>query len=168
MFDSRDNIILIALSGEVLLALVMAMVVVPHSPVVIVAAGEEVTFLVPLVGPSLHHVGELYDSLGVAAAKVTIEVQLGEAILEAVDYILVEYVHDGGTGVQETPRKTSRSHSAATCIGISHVVYLHRNSFGSDTPSYSRRMAGLKCRGQGTSSRSSDSGDLGPWVYRPR
>jgi hypothetical protein len=59
--------------------------------------------LVHLVGPLLHHVTELYDGRGAVATKVTVEVSLGEAILEAVDDILIGDVGDGGASVEEAP-----------------------------------------------------------------
>jgi hypothetical protein len=45
--------------------------------------------LVLLIGPSLHHVAELYHGLGAVASKVPIEVQYGEAVLEVVVDVLI-------------------------------------------------------------------------------
>jgi hypothetical protein len=58
-------------------------------------------FLVLLVGPSLHHVAELHDSLGVVAAEVTVDVLRTEAVLEAVDDILISDVANGGTHLEK-------------------------------------------------------------------
>jgi hypothetical protein len=103
--NSRDETVWLALSGGsrvVPLALVGTVVVVPFAPVVIVALGEAVTFMVLLVGPLLHHVMELHEGLGTVAPKVLVEVPLGEVVLEAVDDILVGDVGDSGAVVEET------------------------------------------------------------------
>jgi hypothetical protein len=102
--NSRDEIILLVLLGGsrvVPPAFVGAIVVVPFAPVVGVPLGVAVAFLVLLVTPSLHHVMKFHDGVGPVASKVAVEVPLGEAILEAVDDVLVEDVGDGGTGVEE-------------------------------------------------------------------
>jgi hypothetical protein len=73
------EIVWLALPGRsrvVSLAFVGAVVVVSLAPVVVVALEEAVAFLVLLVGPSLHHVMELHDSLGIVAHHVAFE-QLG-------------------------------------------------------------------------------------------
>jgi hypothetical protein len=63
---------------------------------VVVRLGEAITFLVPLVGPSLHHVMEFYDGLGMVVPEVAVEVPLGEAVLEAVDDVGAGDVGNGG------------------------------------------------------------------------
>jgi hypothetical protein len=68
---------------------------------VVVVLGEALILLILLVGPSLHHVAELHDSLGAVAAEVVVDVLRAEAILEAVDDILVGDVGDGGVHLKE-------------------------------------------------------------------
>jgi hypothetical protein len=101
--NSHDFIIFLALLGGcrvVPLALVGAVVVVV---LVVVAIGEAFVLLIILAGPSLHHLAELHDSLGVIAADVTVDVLHGKAVLEAVDDILIGDVGDGGTHLEEGP-----------------------------------------------------------------
>jgi hypothetical protein len=62
---------------------------------VIVALVEALVLLVLLVGPSLHYVKEFHDSLGAIAAEVVVDVLQAEAILEAVDDVLISDVGDG-------------------------------------------------------------------------
>jgi hypothetical protein len=96
--DSRDLVFWLALSRGsrvVPLALVEA--------VVVVALGEALVLLILLVSPSLHHVTKLHGSLGAVASKVAVDVLHGEAILEAVDDVLVGDVGDGGAHLEEVP-----------------------------------------------------------------
>jgi hypothetical protein len=79
---SHDFMVWLALLGGfqvVSLAFVEAVAIVA---LVIVALGEALVLLVLLVGPSLHHVTELHNSLGVDAAKVAVDVLRAEAVLE--------------------------------------------------------------------------------------
>jgi hypothetical protein len=57
--------------------------------------------LLLLVCPSLHHVVEPYDGLGLIAANVCKESLVGDAIVEAVDNFLLRDVGDGGVCVEE-------------------------------------------------------------------
>jgi hypothetical protein len=100
---SHDFMVWLALSGGfqvVLLAFVGAVAVVA---LVVVALGEALVLLILLVGPSLHHVMELHDSLGAVAAKVTVDVLRAEAVLDALDDVLVGDVGDGGAHLEEAP-----------------------------------------------------------------
>jgi hypothetical protein len=78
-------------------------VVVSLAFVVVVTLGVAVTLMVILVHPSLHHVVEFHNSLGAVASTIAVEILLDEAVLEAVDDVLVGDVGDGGVGVEETP-----------------------------------------------------------------
>jgi hypothetical protein len=100
---NHDFMVWLSLSGGfrvVPLAFVGAVAIVA---LVVVALGEALVLLVLLVSPSLHHVGELHDSLGAISAEVAVEVLRAEAILEAVDDVLVGDVGDGGTYLEEAP-----------------------------------------------------------------
>jgi hypothetical protein len=68
---------------------------------VIVFLGETLILLILLVGPSLPHVVELHGSLGAVAAQVAVDVLHSEAVLEAVDDILIGEVGNGGAFVEE-------------------------------------------------------------------
>jgi xanthine dehydrogenase molybdopterin-binding subunit B len=65
--------------------------------------GEASVLLILLVGPSLHHVAKLYGGPGAVASEVTVDVLHGEAVLEAVDDVLVGDVGDGGAYLEEAP-----------------------------------------------------------------
>jgi hypothetical protein len=67
------------------------------------ALGEALILLILLVGPSLHHIMKLHDGLGAAASKVAVDVLQGEAILEAVDDILVSDVGNVVAHLEEVP-----------------------------------------------------------------
>jgi hypothetical protein len=69
----------------------------------IVELGEALVLLILLVGPSLHHVLELHESLGAVVAEVMVDVLRAEAILEAMDDVLVGDVGDGGVHLKEAP-----------------------------------------------------------------
>jgi hypothetical protein len=56
-----------------------------------------------LIGSWLHHVVELQDNLEAVAAEVAVDILRAEAILEAVDDILVSYVGDGSVHLKEAP-----------------------------------------------------------------
>jgi hypothetical protein len=85
-------------SRVVPLAFVGAVIIVA---LVVVALGEALVLLVLLVGPSLHHVAELHDSLRAIVAEVVVDVLQAKAILEAADDILISDVGDGGTHLEE-------------------------------------------------------------------
>jgi hypothetical protein len=77
-------------------------VVIPLLVVVVVAALQEaIVLLLLLVCPSLHHVMKPRDVLGSVAAKVSKESLVGDAIVKAVDNILLGDVGDGGACVKE-------------------------------------------------------------------
>jgi hypothetical protein len=65
--------------------------------------GETLVLLVLLVSTSLHHVANLHGSLGAVASDVAKDVLHGEAVLEAVDDILIGDVGDSGAHLEETP-----------------------------------------------------------------
>jgi hypothetical protein len=93
-------------------------VVVSLAFVVVVTLGVAVTLMVILVHPSLHHVVEFHNSLGAVASTIAVEILLDEAVLEAVDDVLVGDVGDGGVC------KTSRSRSIPACIETIHGEFL--------------------------------------------
>jgi hypothetical protein len=78
-------------------------VVVP--PLVIVlftpALREATTLLLLLVCPSLHHVAEPHDGLGSVATEISKESLIGDAVVEAVEDVLLGDVGDGSVCVEE-------------------------------------------------------------------
>jgi hypothetical protein len=78
-------------------------VAVPPLVVVVVVAmlQEAVALLVLLVRPSFHHVVEPCNGLGLVAAKISKESLVGDAVVEAVDDVLLGDVGDGGASVKE-------------------------------------------------------------------
>jgi hypothetical protein len=93
----------LALSGEFRVVPLAFGGVVAIIALVIVTLGEALILLILLVGPSLHHVVELHDSLGAVVTKVVVDVVRAEAVLEAVDDILIGDVGDGGAHLEEAP-----------------------------------------------------------------
>lgn len=58
--------------------------------------------LLLLVCPGPHHVAKVHDSLGSVPTEVSIEVLVGDAIVEAIDNVLTGDVSDGDACVKET------------------------------------------------------------------
>ena len=55
-----------------------------------------------LVGPLQHHVAKGHDRAGSIPFEVTIELLSGEAVVEAVDDVVIGDVGDGGARVEES------------------------------------------------------------------
>jgi hypothetical protein len=105
--DSRDQIIWLALLGGsrvVPLTSVVAVIVPPLVVVVITMLCEAIALLLLLVRPNLHHITEPHDGLGSVAAKISKESLVSDAVVEAVDDVLLEDVGDGGACVEESAR----------------------------------------------------------------
>jgi hypothetical protein len=78
------------------------MIVICVPQVVIIAPREPVTHLFILLGPIVHHVRKSCNSFWSVPPKVCIDAWVGETIVEAVDDVLFQDVHNGGTHVEET------------------------------------------------------------------
>jgi hypothetical protein len=103
---SRDEIIWLAFSGWtriVPLAFVIA--------VVIWAPREPLPHLLLLLGPIVHHITKARNSLRPVPPKIPVDAWVGDAVVEAVDDVILRDVHDGGTDVKE-----------ATCVGPQELV----------------------------------------------
>jgi hypothetical protein len=100
---SHDFMVCNALSGGFRVVPLASVGAVAVAALVVAALGEALVFLVLLVGPSLHHVVELHDSLRAIAAEVVVDVLQAEAVLKAVDDVLVGDVGDGGVHLEEAP-----------------------------------------------------------------
>jgi hypothetical protein len=77
-------------------------VVVAVALLVIVALREMIILLILLVSPLYHHVVQLHSSRRAVGSEVVVGVLREEAVLEAVDDVLVRDVGDGGSHLEET------------------------------------------------------------------
>jgi hypothetical protein len=103
MIHSRDEIIWLALSGWtriVLLTFVVA-VVVSTPQIAILAPQEPLPHLLLLFGPIVHHITKARNSLRPVPPKIPVDAWVGDAVVEAVDDVVLRDVRDGGTDVEE-------------------------------------------------------------------
>ena len=70
--------------------------------IVILAAGEAVAFLFFLVSPCEHHISQCYNRARSVSSEVSVQLLCGEAIVKAVDHIVVCYVGNGSSGVKKS------------------------------------------------------------------
>jgi hypothetical protein len=104
MIHSHDEIIWLALSGWtriVPLALVVA-VVMRTPQIAILMPQELLPHLLLLLGPVVHLVTQPRNSLRRVPPEVSIDASIGDAVVEAVDDVLLRYIRDGGTDIEET------------------------------------------------------------------
>jgi hypothetical protein len=109
----RDEIIWPALLGwtrVVPLTLVVA-VVVWTPQIAILAPWEPLPHLLLLFGPVVHHVTKARNSFRPVPPEVSVDAWVGDAILEAVDDVVLRDVRDGSMNVEE-----------ATCVGPQELV----------------------------------------------
>jgi hypothetical protein len=112
--DSRDFMVWLALLGVPrVVPLASIEVAVAISLFIVVALGKAVLVLVLLVNHPRHHVAQLHGSSRAVAPKVMVRVLREEAILEAIDDVLIGDVGDGGTRLEETP-----------CVGPQGLIHL--------------------------------------------
>jgi hypothetical protein len=113
MIHSRDEIIWLAFSGWnriLLLAFVVAVVVwAPH--IAILASREPLPHLLLLLGSIVHHIMKARNSLRPVPPKIPVDAWVGDAIVEAVDDVVLRDVRDGGADDEE-----------ATCVGPQELV----------------------------------------------
>jgi hypothetical protein len=104
MIHSRDEIIWLALSGwtrVVPLALVVA-VVIRTPQVAIIVPWEPLPHLFFLPRPVVHHNTKPCNSFWSVLPKVPIDAWVGDAVVEAVDNVFLQDIHNGSMDVQET------------------------------------------------------------------
>jgi hypothetical protein len=104
MIHSRDEIIWLAFSGWtriVPLALVIA-VVMRTPQIAILAPREPLPHLLLLLGPVTHHVMQPCNSLRPVPPEVSVDAWVGDAVVEAVDDVLLRDVHNGGVDIEAT------------------------------------------------------------------
>jgi hypothetical protein len=101
--QSRDEVVWLALSGwtrVVPLALVSTIVVcVPQ--VVVIAPREPLLHLFLLLGLVMHHITKSYNSFWSIPSKVSVDAWVSDAIVEAVDNVLLRDVRNGGSHVEK-------------------------------------------------------------------
>jgi hypothetical protein len=101
--NCRDEIIWLAFSGWtriVPLALVVAVVIrMPH--IAIIAPREPLPHLLFLLGPVVHHDAKPHNSLQPVLPEVSVDVWIGDAIVEAVDDVLLRDIRNCGSDIEK-------------------------------------------------------------------
>jgi hypothetical protein len=113
MIHSRDDIIWLSFSGwtrKVPLAFVGS-VVVWAPQVAILTPREPLPYLLLLFGPIMHHITKARNSLRPVPPKISIDAWVGDAVVEAIDDVVLRNVRGGGADVEE-----------ATCVGPQELV----------------------------------------------
>jgi hypothetical protein len=113
MIHSHDEIIWLALSGCIrIVPLAFVVAVVIWAPqIAILAPREPLPHLLLLFGPIVHHITKARNRLWPVPPKIPVDAWVGDAVVEAVDDVVLRDVRDGGTDVKET-----------TCVGPQELV----------------------------------------------
>jgi hypothetical protein len=113
MIHSCDDIIWFSFPGwtqKVPLAFVVAVVVwVPQ--VAILTLRELLPHLLLLFGPIVHHITKARNGLRPIPPKISVDAWVGDAVVEAVDDVILRNVRDGGADIEE-----------ATCVEPQELV----------------------------------------------
>jgi hypothetical protein len=111
--NSRDDIIWLSFPGwtrKVPLAFVVAVVVwAPQSA--ILTPREPLPHLVCLFGPIVHHIMKARNSLRPIPSEIPVDAQVGDAVVETINDVILRDVRDGGADVEK-----------ATCVGPQKLV----------------------------------------------
>jgi hypothetical protein len=113
MLDGRDEIIWPAFSEWtriVPLAFVVA-VVIWMPQIAILASREPLPHLLLLFGPVVHQIMKVRNSFQPVPAEISVDVWVGDAVVVAVDNVILRDVRDGSADVEE-----------ATCVGPQELV----------------------------------------------
>jgi hypothetical protein len=113
MIHSHDDIIWLSFQGwtqKVPLAFVVA-VVVWAPQVAILTPQEPLPHLLLLFGPIVHHIMKARNGLRPILPKISVDVWVSDAVVEAVDDVILRNVRDGGADVEK-----------ATCVGPQELV----------------------------------------------
>jgi hypothetical protein len=97
MIHSRDDIIWLSFPGwtrKVPLAFVVA-VVVWAPQVAILTPREPLPHLLLLFGPIVHHITKACNGLWPVLPKISVDAWVGDAVIEAVDDVVLRNVRDG-------------------------------------------------------------------------
>jgi hypothetical protein len=106
--DSRDDLIWLSFPGwprKVPLAFVAA-VVVWAPQIAVLMPRELLPHLLLLLEPIVHHIMKARNSFRPVPPEIPVNARVGDAVVEAVDDVLLRDVRDGGANVEE-----------ATCVG---------------------------------------------------
>jgi hypothetical protein len=83
--------------------LALVVVVVMRTPQsAIIVPREPLPHLLFLLGPVVHHVTKPHNSLWPVPPEVSVDAWIGDAVVEAVDDVLLRDIRDGGTDIKET------------------------------------------------------------------
>jgi hypothetical protein len=104
MIHSRDEIIWLALSGWIqIVPLAFVVEVVVRTPqAAILAPREPLPHLLLLFGPVVHHVTQSRNSLWPILPEVSVDAWIGDAVVEAVNDVLLRNIRDGGADIKES------------------------------------------------------------------
>jgi hypothetical protein len=110
---SRDEIIWLAFSVWTrIVPLAFVIAVVFWTPqIAILAPQEPLPHLLLLFGPVVHHIMKARNSFRPILPEVSVDAWVGDAIVEAVDDVILRDVRDGSTNIEE-----------ATCVGSQELV----------------------------------------------
>jgi hypothetical protein len=106
MIDSRDDFIWLSFPGwprKVPLALVAA-VVVWAPQIAVLTPREPLSHLLLLLGPIVHHITKAYNSFRHVPPEIPVYARVGDAVVEAIDDVVLRDVRDGGADVEEATR----------------------------------------------------------------
>jgi hypothetical protein len=101
--DSHDDLIWLLFPGwprKVPLALVAA-VVVWAPQIAVLTPQEPLPHLLLLLGPIVHHITKARNSFWPVPPKIPLYARVGDAVVEAVDDVVLRDVRDGGADVEE-------------------------------------------------------------------
>jgi hypothetical protein len=113
MVHSRDEIIWLVFSGWTrIIPLAFVIAVVVWTPqIAILAPREPFPHLLLLFGPVMHHITKARNSFRPVPLEVSVDARVGDAVVEAVDDVVLRDVHDGSANVEE-----------ATCVRPQELV----------------------------------------------
>jgi hypothetical protein len=69
--------------------------------IAILAPREPLPHLLLLLGPVVHHVTQPRNSLQPVQPKVSVDAWIGDAVIEAIDDVLLRDIRDGGADIEE-------------------------------------------------------------------
>jgi hypothetical protein len=106
MIDSRDDLIWLSFLGwpqKIPLAFVAA-VVVWAPQIAILTPREPLPHLLLLLGPIVHHIMKARNSFRPVPPEIPVYARVGDAVVEAIDDIVLRDVRDSGANVEEATR----------------------------------------------------------------
>jgi hypothetical protein len=103
MIHSRDEIIWLAFSGWTrIVPLALVITVIMRTPrIAIIVPREPLPHLLFLLGPVVHHVTKPRNSLRPVPPEVSVDAWIGDAVVEAVDDVLLWDIRNGSADIKE-------------------------------------------------------------------